>query len=139
MATNRAYAVRLRPDDGTSLVTSRDFPELTTFGEDRADALRRAADALTGMIESYMDRGLDIPSDRRPRAGEHVVVLPAFLAAKIALYTAMRKDAVSPMELAKHLGTTAGQVRRLLDPATPTRLVNVERALAALGRRIVPT
>jgi predicted RNase H-like HicB family nuclease len=59
------YAVRLRPDDnGTLLVTSRDFPELATFGEDGKEALHHAAAALTGLIESYMDRGLPIPTPR---------------------------------------------------------------------------
>jgi predicted RNase H-like HicB family nuclease len=121
------------------LVTSQGFPELTSFGEDHADALRHAADAITGMIESYMYRGLDIPSPRRPSEDEHAVVLPAFLTAKVALYRAMREDAVTSMELARHLGTTAGQVRKLLDPATPTRLADLERALGALGRGRVPT
>src|SRR5207249_1965214 len=41
------YPLDLEPDDnGTLLVTSKDFPELTTFGTDEADALRHAADAL---------------------------------------------------------------------------------------------
>ena len=41
-----SYPIELEDDDGTVLATSRDFPELTTFGDDRAEALARAVDAL---------------------------------------------------------------------------------------------
>ncbi len=41
-----AYPLDLHDDDGSVMVTSRDFPELTTSGEDRAEAIARATDAL---------------------------------------------------------------------------------------------
>ena len=37
-----AYPIALKDDDGTLLVTSPDFPEVTTFGEDREEAIARA-------------------------------------------------------------------------------------------------
>ncbi len=133
-----AYAVRLKRDDnGTLLVTSRDFPELTTFGEDRADALRRAGDAIAALIESYMERGRDIPPPSAKPGARTFVALPTLLAAKVALYTAMRADGVTQAELARRLGSTDRQVRRLLDPVTSTRFADLDRALAALGRRAV--
>ena len=39
MLTTCDYPVELAPDGDTLLVTSPDFPELTTFGTDEADAL----------------------------------------------------------------------------------------------------
>jgi predicted RNase H-like HicB family nuclease len=81
------YAVRLRPDDnGTLLVTSRDVPELTTFGEDGKEALHHAAAALTGLIESYMDRGLPIPTPRAKPGSRNLVVVPTLLAAAPAVH-----------------------------------------------------
>jgi antitoxin HicB len=125
------YAVRLRPDDnGMLLVTSRVFRELTTFGEDRKEALHHTAAALTGLIESYMDRGLPIPTPRAKPGSRNLVVVPTLLAAKVALYMAMREDGVTQVELARRLGTTDGQVRRLLDPANSTRFDDLDRALA---------
>ena len=42
-----AYQVKLTPDsNGTLLVTCPALPEVTTFGEDKADALAHAADAI---------------------------------------------------------------------------------------------
>ena len=38
------YPILLQEDDGTLLATSPDFPELTTFGMDRDEALARAVD-----------------------------------------------------------------------------------------------
>ena len=43
-----AYPITLTDDDGTILATSPDFPELTTFGDDRTEALARAVDAPEG-------------------------------------------------------------------------------------------
>ena len=68
------YPVQLEEDGGSVLVTAPDFPELTTFGEDRGDALRRAADALEEAIAARMYDGRDIPT---PSPGEvRVVVEP---------------------------------------------------------------
>ena len=56
------YPINLEPDDnGTLLVTSDDFPELTTFGENQADVLVHAADALEVMVAQYLRRGLPMP------------------------------------------------------------------------------
>lgn len=47
-----AYPVHIEPDDNdTFLVTSSDFPELTTFGYDRDEALARVVDALQEVIK----------------------------------------------------------------------------------------
>ena len=45
-----SYPIDLEDDDGTVLATSPDFPELTTFGDDRDEALERAIDALEEAI-----------------------------------------------------------------------------------------
>ena len=45
-----AYPINLEDDDGTLLATSPDFPELTTFGDDREEAIARAVDALEQAI-----------------------------------------------------------------------------------------
>ena len=41
-----SYPIKLEHDDGAVLVRAPDFPELTTFGDDRAKALMRAVGAL---------------------------------------------------------------------------------------------
>ena len=53
------YSILLEEDDGTLLATSPDFPELTTFGMDRDEALARAVDALEEAIAARIHDGRD--------------------------------------------------------------------------------
>lgn len=134
------YGVRLQPDDNnTILVTSPDFPELTTFGNDEADALARAADALRDVIGQYMDRGISIPAPSKPKPGLRVVALPALLAAKVALWRRVQSDGRSLRQVATALGIDKTQLRRLMDPRQASRFDDVEAALVALGERIAMT
>lgn len=57
-----AYPIQLEEDGGTVMATSPDFPELTTFGDDRDDALAHAVDALEEAIASRIHAGQDVPS-----------------------------------------------------------------------------
>ena len=127
------YAVTLAPDDnGTILVTVPDIPEAVTFGDDRADALARAVDAIETAIMGAMAAREDVPA---PQAeGADYVTLPALSSAKIELYQAMRADGVGKAALAKRLGVALPQVDRLIDLKHSSRLDAIERAFLALGR-----
>lgn len=58
----RDYPVLLTPDDnGTLLVTCPDLPEVTSFGSDKADALRHARDAIEEAIAARVAMCADIP------------------------------------------------------------------------------
>ena len=48
-----AYPIILEDDDRTVLATSPGFPELTTFGEDRDEAISRAADATSFNLSTF--------------------------------------------------------------------------------------
>ena len=72
-----AYPITLEDDDGAVLVTSPDFPELTTFGEDREEAIARAVHALEEAIAARIHDGRDIPP---PSRGATYAVLPTLTA-----------------------------------------------------------
>ena len=132
------YGVVLTPDDNdTVLVMAPDLPDATTFGEDREDALARAADAIeTALMGRMADRDLiPEPSAEAP----DYVDLPGLSVAKIALYRAMRSEGVGKTALAKRLGVALPQVDRLLDLRHQSRLDALERALAALHRSLIIT
>ena len=134
----QGYAVSLTPDDNNALlVTCRDFPELTTFGETEADALHYAQDALNTVIGQYMHRGLPVPDPSPTRPGERLVAITALVAAKVAIYHAMRARSLTQLALAELIGKDARQVRRLLDPFHASRFDEIERALSALGKTLV--
>ena len=127
------YAVTLAPDDnGTVLATVPDMPEAVTFGEDREDALARAADAIETAIMGYVAARADIPP---PLAkGRDMASLPVLACAKIELYRAMRAEGVGKAALARRMGLALPQIDRLIDLRHNSRLDAIERALAALGR-----
>ena len=53
------YLIKLEPDDNdTLLVTCRALPEVAIFGEDEADAMRRARDATKLVNKILKDLGL---------------------------------------------------------------------------------
>jgi antitoxin HicB len=131
-----AYPVELTPDtNGTLLVTFPDLAEATTFGEDEAEALLRAVDALETVLAARIDDREDIPLPSAP-TGRPCVALPALSAAKVLLYRAMRKAGVRKADLARRLGWQGPQVDRLLDLGHASRLDQIEQALAALGKRL---
>ena len=68
-----AYPVILEPDADYIMATSPDFPELTTFGDDRDEALMRAVDAFEEAIAARIHDGREIPE---PSRGEFGVALP---------------------------------------------------------------
>jgi antitoxin HicB len=133
-----SYPVDLKLDDnGTIMVSFPDVPIVHTFGEDEADALARAVDALeTAFIALISDRER-IPRPSRPRRAQKTVTLPALSAAKLALYEAMREAGVRKSELARRLNWHMPQVDRLVDLRHASRMGQLETALAALGKKLV--
>jgi antitoxin HicB len=134
-----AYPATLTPDReaGGFTVTFPDLPEAITQGEGRLDALGQAADCLDEAIAGRIRRGDEIPTASKTKASQAVVFVPPLMAAKAALYLAMREAKISNVKLAKQLGCDEKDVRRLLDPRHSSRITALQAALAALGKRIV--
>jgi len=128
-----SYPINLAEDDGTLLVTSPDFPELTTFGEDREEAIARAVDALEEAIAARMHSRLDVPS---PSEGEVFATLPTLTAVKLMLYQGMRDRQIGKAELARRLGWHLPQVDRVLNVQHSSRLEQMDAALGAIGLQL---
>jgi len=70
------YRIKIEPNDnGTLLVSCPALPEVTTFGDDEADAMRRAVGAIEEAITARMADGEDVPEGHQQ--GHHLVRLPA--------------------------------------------------------------
>ena len=136
-STQLAYPVRLETDDrGAVLVSFPDIPEALTEGATEQEALAEAQDCLIAALGGYIDERRNIPHPS-PGRGLPLVALPALVAAKIALYCAMRERGLSNAALARRLGTVEGAVRRLIDLDHRSHIGQVETALHALGQRLV--
>ncbi len=131
------YPITLTRDtNGTVLVSFVDFPEAHTFGDDIADALRQAPDALATVIDAYIKDRRDLPL---PAAGiaKYRVTVPALIEAKMRLYETMRASKVGKSELAKRLKWHLPQVDRLLAMRHGSKLEQLESAFQAMGKRLV--
>src|SRR5512135_3083905 len=110
-----AYPVTLTPDDNDRiLVTFPDVPEAITFGEDEADALLRAVDALESAMMVYIEDRRDLPKPS-PAEGRPVVSVGTEAAMKLSVYQAMREAGLRKADLARRLGWHGPQIDRLLD------------------------
>ena len=134
------YAISLKAESANEngfVVTCRDLPQLITQGENQADALEQAKDAMDEVFATYMKQGLEFPVVSRKRAGEYLVSPPAGTIAKAALYVAMKESGVSRVQLAKRLGVDEKEVRRMLDPHYGSKLPRIAEAIGLLGKRLV--
>lgn len=130
------YAITVEPDDnGTLLVTCPDLPEVTTFGDDKGDAMRRAAGAIEEAIAARIARDEDIPGPSR-MVGQMTIGLPPLTSAKVELYRAARASGITKAELGRRLGWDAAQVDRLFDLRHRSQIEKIDRALHTIGKRL---
>ena len=135
--TRLAFPVDLETDeDGRVVARVADVPGCVTDGAARAEALAEAADALEEAIAALMEARRNLPHPS-PARGRPRVVPGAAMAAKIALYMALRETGTSNVALAQRLRVAETEVRRMLDPRHKTKIGRLEAGLAALGRRLV--
>ena len=128
------YPVELQADDnGTMLITFPDVPGAITFGDDRADALSRAVDALETVLMGLIADRKDIPVPS-PRAGRPTVAPTLIGTMKLAIYQAMRARGWRKADLARALAVDPRQIDRLLDLRHRSPLAPLEAALAACGK-----
>jgi antitoxin HicB len=118
-------------------VTFRDVPEAITGGWSRDEALEMAEDGLGVALGMYISAREDIPKPSSLADDEILVAVPPIIAAKLALYKAMREQGITNVALADRLGLSEGAVRRLVNPEHRSHIGQVERALRAVGHTLV--
>lgn len=135
----RGYPAILTKEEsgGAVNVVFPDVPEALTFGMDRAQALRQAVEALESGLSFYVERRQPLPKPGKVKRGMVFVPLSALGAAKAALYEAMLDKRLSKSALARKLNCHLPQIDRLIDLSHASKLEQVERALLALGKRLV--
>ena len=106
---------------------------MTTFGDDRDEAIARAVHALEEAIAARIHDRKDIPTSS---PGETYALLPTLTSVKVMLYQGMREQGVGKAELARRLGWHMPQVDRVLDVQHRSRLDQMDAALGAIGRRL---
>ena len=124
-------------DAGGYVVTFPDFGYGVTQGESDAEAMEMAQDLLMLTIGDFMRDLRPLPKARRHR-GAHFrpVALPALQVAKVDLYSAFLASGLKKAELARRIGIPKTHIDRLFSLRHRSRLEQIERAFAALGKRL---
>lgn len=131
------FAANFEPsDDGGFVVTFRDIPEAITQGDTLEEAELMAADALVTAMDFYFDEHRAVPTPSAAQDGERLVGLPPSVTAKVMLMNEMLAQSVTNAELARRLKTNPQTVNRLTDLKHATKIDMLDRAFAALGKRI---
>ena len=133
-----SYPATVKIDQaGFHLVTFPDIPEAGTDAATREEALRAAPDALIAALGGYVADRRPIPQPSRAKLGQVIIFPPMLVAAKLALYEAMREAGVSNAELGRRLGVSEGAVRRLVNLDHRSHISQIEAGLHILGQYLV--
>ena len=124
-------------DRDAYVVTFPDVYGATTGGWSWDEAVTLAEDALAAALAMYVKSRKGIPAPSPLVDGQVLIPVPAIVAAKLALYTALREQGISNVALADRLGLTENAVRRLIDPDHRSHINQVEKALRAVGHALV--
>ena len=135
-----AYPCILSPDDEEGegfVVTFPDVPEAVTGGKTRDGALVMAQDGLAVALGMYVKCRQEVPVPSAVAPSQVLVAVPPIVAAKLALYSAMRKQGITNVALAAQMGLSEGAIRRLVNPDHRSHINQVEKALYAVGRTLI--
>ena len=140
-----AYPCSILRDEEEERATGREaynvtFPDMygaNTGGWSWEEALEMARDCLGVALGMYVKAREDIPAPSPLAEGQVLISVAPIVAAKLALYAAMREQGISNVALALRLGLQENAVRRLLDPGHRSHITSVEKALRAVGRSLV--
>ena len=119
------------------VVTFPDVYGANTGGWSWQEALEMAEDCLSVALRFYVDDREDIPVPSPLADGQVLIPVPLLVAAKLTLYTAMRKQSITNVDLAAQLGLQEKAVERLLDPMRRSHISQIEKALRAVGHSLV--
>lgn len=130
------YTLEINHEAAGVWLTCVEVPEMHASGDTLVDALSDAGDAMDTALSLYVDQRRPIPAGRWVADPSTRFHLSALTAAKVALWNTMLEVGIGRGELATRLGCSRQVVDRLVDILHTSKIEQVERALAALGRRI---
>lgn len=131
------YAARLESQpEGGYTVTFPDLPEAITEGDNHDAALFNAAEVLTLCLEQRMDDDEAIPPATAIDGGVWIEPIASVQAA-LLVRRAREAQGKTLADMARALSTSWPAAQRLEQPRGNPTLRQLERAAAALGKRLV--
>ena len=112
-----------------------DLPDTFTEGHTKEEALFNATEVLSAMLAWRLDETQDVPAPSLRVKGAHYIAPDAKTQAAMLLRLARGERTLS--DLARALETSWPAAKRLEDPTHWPSLKTLDRAAAALGKRLV--
>jgi antitoxin HicB len=120
---------------GGFFVSFVDLPDTFTEGETKEEALFNASEVLSAMLVWRLDEAKDVPAPSLKVKGAHYIAPDAKTQAAMLLRLARGERSLS--ELARALETSWPSAKRLEDASHWPSLKTLDRAAAALGKKLV--
>jgi antitoxin HicB len=121
--------------DGSFLVQFIDLPDTFTEGQTMEEALFNASEVLSGMLCWHIDQGHDIIPATKGAKKAYDIAPDAKTQAALLLRQARGER--SHADLARALSTSWPQAKRLESASYWPNLKTLDRAAAALGKRLM--
>jgi antitoxin HicB len=130
------YYVKIEKEDAAYIASFPDMPNVNTYGDTLAEALKNAAEALNGALESDFERGYTLPAVR-VRHGRNMHPVEVYPHIEIAYTLRHLRDNLSQKEIAAKLGVSPQAYQKLENPrkCNPT-IKTLERIGIVLNRRV---
>lgn len=125
-----------KEEDGTFFVSFPDIPEALTQGATMEEALFNASEVLTLSMEYRLDEEQKIP-DPSDIAGDNIHLISPSAKVQSAMLIRNARQGRSLADLARTLETSWPSVQRLENPHNSPTLKMIDKAAAALGKRLV--
>jgi antitoxin HicB len=131
------YQALLDPQpEGGFTVTFPDIPEAITEGSSREEAVFNATEALGLCLDVRLEQGDPLPKPTRVANGVWITP-PASTQVAIALRQIRQSQGKTLSDMARLLNTSWPAAQRLERPNANPTLRQLDRAAAAIGKRLV--
>ena len=94
------------------------------------------SEALGLALRGYLVDGKPLPVPSQAVPGETEIPVLSRDGMKLAVISSFQSSGISKSELARRLGKSEKEARRILDPDHPTKVKVLEEVLAILGQRV---
>ncbi|MGO9371243.1 MAG: type II toxin-antitoxin system HicB family antitoxin [Syntrophobacteraceae bacterium] len=130
-----AYQAVIEEDEHGFFVQFPDLAEAHTDGQTMVEALFNAEEVLNLTLEGRMEEGMEIPEAQEHEGG--VWIYPSAQIQAALLIRRARAGRKTLAELARALETSWPSAQQLENPKHSPSLKRLDRAAAALGKRLV--
>lgn len=130
------YPAKIVVEEQTYLVQFLDLEEAFTEGKSLEEAVSMAEEVLDLVIQARLDLGQAVPQPSEV-SGKKTYWIPLPASTQAALAVIWASSETTKAELARRMGTSWASVQRLENPKNNTTIRQLEKALAATGKRLI--